>query len=81
MKLFLEGLLVGIATVIMGSIVGYIVGKFFSVDLPTVCKKWNKNYLMEICLFLTGFLLHIVFEITGVNKLYCKNGIACRKFL
>jgi hypothetical protein len=28
-------------------------------------------------LFLLGFLIHILCEITGVNVWYCKNGSAC----
>ena len=27
---------------------------------------------MEICLFLTGFTLHLLFEVLGLNKYYCK---------
>jgi hypothetical protein len=28
-------------------------------------------------LFLTGALVHIICEIVGLNKWYCKNGSAC----
>ena len=51
----------------------------FKVDLPPVCKDWNKNYIMEISLFLTGFLTHLAFEFMGANKWYCKYGNACLK--
>ena len=46
----------GFIILIVGSVVSWIVGKFLSVDLPAVCKDWNKFYVMEICLFLTGVL-------------------------
>tara|TARA_B000000557_G_C20789575_1_gene450364 strand:+ start:242 stop:481 length:240 start_codon:yes stop_codon:yes gene_type:complete len=73
-----EAIIVGIATVIIGSIVGFIIGKFFSNNLPKICKEWNKHHVMEISLFLTGFILHILCEFIGINKWYCKNGNACR---
>ena len=28
--------------------------------------------------FLVGVVLHLLFEMSGVNKLYCKNGAACK---
>lgn len=78
MKLLKEAVVVGIATVVIGTLVGFVMGKLFSMNLPAICKKWNKNHIMEITLFLTGFLLHIICEYTGINKWYCKNGNACR---
>lgn len=77
-NLFTEAIIVGIVTVFVGTLVSWGLGKSFSVDLPPVCKDWNKNYVMEISLFLTGFLAHLGFEFAGFNKWYCKNGVACR---
>ena len=69
MKLLIEALVVGVATVIIGTLVGFIIGKYFSSsNLPKICKTWNKNHIMEICLFLTGFILHILCEFSGINK-------------
>jgi len=79
MKLLIEALVVGIATVIVGSVVGFVVGKMMGSDLPSVCKEWNKKHAMEISLFLTGSTLHLLFELVGGNKWYCKNGVACSK--
>ena len=79
MKLLVEAVVVGIATVIIGTVVGFVMGKYFSSNLPKICKSWNKNHVMEICLFLTGFLLQLLCEFSGVNKWYCKNGNACSK--
>ena len=75
----IEALVVGIATVVVGSVVGFGVGKVLGSDMPKVCENWNKKYAMEISLFLTGSLLHLLFEFLGGNKWYCKNGIACLK--
>lgn len=78
MKLLIEAFIVGIATVVIGTIIGFIIGRSISVDLPKLCKEWNKNHIMEISLFFTGFILHLVCEYSGINRWYCKNGNACR---
>lgn len=76
-RLLVEAAVVGILTTIAGTIVSYFVWYFFGVDLPPVCRDWNKNYAMEITLFLTGFIIHLFSEFTGINKWYCKHGYAC----
>ena len=81
MKLFIEAVIVGIVTVIVGTLVAFILGSFFSTNLPKICKSWNKNHVMEISLFFTGFFIHIICEFTGINGWYCRNGNACSKKL
>tara|TARA_B100001559_G_C16054624_1_gene418581 strand:+ start:237 stop:476 length:240 start_codon:yes stop_codon:yes gene_type:complete len=77
LRIALESLVVGVMTVIVGSIVGYLLAKIVSVDLPKICKEWNKFHVMEISLFLTGVIIHLLCEVSGINKWYCKNGAAC----
>lgn len=77
-KLLVEAVVVGVMVVIVGSAVGYVVGRANSVDLPKVCKKWNKNHVMEISLFFTGVILHLLCEFSGINKYYIKNGYAVK---
>jgi len=79
MRLLIEATVVGLMAVVIGSIVGFLIGKYFSANLPKICKQWNKNHVMEICLFFTGFFIHILCELFRVNKWYCKNGNACLK--
>ena len=79
-KLLVEAVIVWIMVVVVGSGVGYLVGRVNSVDLPKVCKKWNKNHVMEISLFLTGVVLHLLCEISGINKWYTKNGYAVKNW-
>lgn len=57
-----DAILFAILLVVIGNIVGYFVGAALGVDLPPVCKKWNKNYIMEISLFITGFISYLVFK-------------------
>ena len=78
-QLFVEAVVVGIATVIMGTIVSWALASIAKMDdLPPVCKDWNKNYVMEIALFFTGFCLHLLFEAVGANGWYCLQGFACK---
>ena len=32
---------------------------------------------INVKLFITGIIIHIIFELSGLNKIYCKNGVAC----
>lgn len=64
MELLIEALVVGIVMVVVGAIV------------KNVNFQW-KNYDTEITFFLTGVFAHLLFEFTGFNKWYCKNGYAC----
>jgi len=77
LKIGIEALVVGIMTVIAGSLVGFLIGMVMKTELPPVCKDWNKNFVMEISLFLTGVFIHLFCEFTGVNAWYCVNGAAC----
>lgn len=61
--MILNSVLFGIASIIIGNIVGFIVGYFLSIDLPKVCKTWNKNYIMEISLFFTGMITFLVYKL------------------
>jgi len=48
MQLLKEAVVVGLGTVLVGSVVGAVLGKFFSTNLPTICKEWNKNHIVKI---------------------------------
>jgi len=78
MNVFIEAICVGILVVIIGFIVSYIISSL-SGKTNSVNKDWNKYHIMEISLFLTGMLTHLICEFTGINKYYCKYGTACKK--
>lgn len=78
-QLLIEALVVGLFIMLIGTIMAGSVGKLFKVDLPPVCSDWNRNYTMEVSLFATGFIGHLLFEAMGANAWYCKNGHACQE--
>ena len=71
LKILVECIFVGLLVVIFGLLVSFLISPLLKVDLPTECKKWNKNHVMEITLFLTGVSIHLFCEFTGINKWYC----------
>jgi len=77
MHFLTEAVIMGIMVAIIGNLTPIFIGKRFSVDLPDICNTWNKYYVMEISLFMTGFIAHVLFELSGVNGWYCKHGHAC----
>lgn len=68
-NLLLEALIIGIVTIILGLVVRYFIELLFKPHYLTT---------FILILFLTGFLIHIICQITGINKWYCKNGYACK---
>lgn len=69
-RLFLEACFVGIVVMLVGLISSKLLRPYFKVDLPEICRTWNKKHIMEISLFTTGFLAHILLEVSGINKDY-----------
>ena len=74
--LFIEAIAVGILLVPLGYLVLYgsveISKRYKSVD------RMDKNIKMSLGFFLLGVLTHLFCELTGINKWYCKKGIACQ---
>ena len=70
-RVLVEAIVVGLLlipfTYIAGALAKRLVGK---PALPDICKTWNKYYIMEVNLFLAGFLFHIWAELAGLNKYY-----------
>lgn len=71
-EFLMELLIVGFLTVLFGYIAGFIVGMLYKVSVPETCANWNKNYVMEQTLFLTGVLAYLSLELAGVNTWKCK---------
>jgi hypothetical protein len=75
-QLIIEATIVGLSTILVGVCVQELLKKTtLKVQCETPC-DWNKNYIKEISLFITGFMLHVLFEIMGANSWYVKHGSA-----
>jgi hypothetical protein len=79
-KLLIEAIVVGIFFAIVGIIASFIAKGFvpsaIAPEFKAACAVWNKYYVMEITLFLTGFLGHLICEAFGINAWYVINGAA-----
>lgn len=65
----MEGIFVGIFVLVLGLLVKCLIQNLH-VSLV-------KNKYIFLCVILsTGFLVHLFFEFTGMNKWYLKNGYA-----
>ena len=77
-KLLYETICIGLISALIGSLSIRIVLKFNKIEnnkslsIERMVKEWNKNYILEISLFLTGILIHLIIEYIGLNKWYCE---------
>ena len=62
----LEAIVIGVITLIIGKIAFYI-----SMDKEDRKRKEQENPNLALALFATGFILHFVIELVGLNKWYC----------
>ena len=69
MQLVYETVSIGVLVVIIGHFVMKAVSQ-----IPMVEDKMKPF----VSLFITGALVHLVCEFSGVNRWYCKNGNACK---
>lgn len=75
LKLVVEAFVVGVSVVVMGLLVHLLFGYHAK---HANSEKMNQEMIdLVITLFFTGVFLHLLFEVTGVNSWYCKNGNAC----
>ena len=77
-KLLYETICIGLIAALIGSLSIRIVLKFNkiennkSLNIEKMVKEWNKNYILEISLFFTGILIHLIIEYIGLSKWYCE---------
>lgn len=77
MHYFGEAVLVGAVLVLVTYVAIAITSRI--VPRPPPGEHYNKYRVMEISIFVAGFLTHLLFEKVGLNKAYCTSGYACTK--
>ena len=75
MSLLIEALVVGIMTAILGFIISTL---FMMLNKDFSFKKYSFWWQVLGSFFVTGVIIHLVCDGTGINKWYCKNGNACK---
>lgn len=69
LKLFIEALVIGISVIVIGLIVHLLFGYHSKHSHSDKMKQEMID--LVITLFFTGFFLHLLFEVTGINSWYC----------
>ena len=72
-KVVIEAIVVGITLAMFVTFVSFVYAKL--TDQNT---KFLKNVGMYVTLAISGFLYHIICDVTGVNKWYCSNCAGCK---
>ena len=71
-----EAMVVGVVTAIFGLVISTL---FMLQSKDFSFQKYDFWPRVMLSYFVTGFLLHMIFEKTGANSWYCKHGNACMK--
>jgi len=70
-QLALEAFIVGILNLFIGFIISYI-------SMGDKAKTFDHWPGVLLSFFITGVIIHLLCEVTGLNKKYCKYGNACK---
>jgi len=72
-KTFYQAVMFGVVAILLGLILSTIFG-FLKPELPEECNEWDKYYVMEVIMFLTGFILrYLMTNETIVQYMYSTN--------
>lgn len=72
-KTFYQAVMFGVVAILLGLILSSIFG-FLKPELPEECNEWDKYYVMEVTMFLTGFIIrYLMINQTISQYMYTTN--------
>jgi len=72
-KIFYQAVMFGVVAIFLGLILSMVFG-FLKPELPEECSEWDKYYVMEVIMFLTGFILRYLMTNETIGQyLYTSN--------
>lgn len=75
-KIILESIIIGAITSILGNLIVTILVKYNSFEsndiIDSNLTKYKNTYIIQIALFLTGLLIHLLLEYIGLEKWHCQ---------
>lgn len=74
-QLLLEILAVGALTAVIGFICSTAMMYAFTDNFSM--ERYHFWWHVLLSYFLTGCIIHFLCQVTGVNRWYCNNGVAC----
>ena len=77
MNSFLKSILIGLIVSVIGTIILYSIQCYETKTYNVKCKKWNENHLIEVGLFLTGFISCLFMQYSGFANIFCRD--ICKK--
>ena len=66
-KTFYQAVMFGIISILLGLILSVVFG-FLKPELPEECSEWDKYYVMEVIMFLTGFILRYLMTNQSIGQ-------------
>jgi hypothetical protein len=61
----------GLVAILFVYLVGYLITKINGIDVSNVAiSSWNKDYLLEKTIFITGFILHLACHVFNLHRFY-----------
>ena len=61
-ELLTEAVIIGLIVVLVGVFVSEGIKMIGLTDIKKECEDWNKYHIMEVALFLTGAISHVLVE-------------------